>query len=239
MQIGNQTQGIIITCVDEWWTQLYNTHLLYNLCRWGLNTLQCYATCAVRGEIQYKFICYATCGDEVEVVQWEVEQATIIFICYAICADEIKLVQIRGGTQYTNLLLCNLCQECITSLLLWWNNDNVIMHSCSELKGGTQYNIHLLHNYCRQSWFMHWNSGCSIKLEECMTLWGKPEWIHVQNMEQLYAHDCHLGVSETSGHRGWHTKSTNTCTTQEQWVSETVHQVRHAQSHGCALQDHG
>ena len=72
-----------------------------------------------------------------------------------------------------------------------------------------------------------------------MTMWGKPERIHVQKTEQLHAHDCHLYVTETSGHRMWHIKSTNTCTTQEQWVSEAVQQVRHTQSHGYALQDHG
>ena len=42
-----------------------------------------------------------------------------------------------------------------------------------------------------------------IVLEEYMTFWGEPEWIHVQNfnMEQLHAHDCHGDVTETSGHR--------------------------------------
>jgi len=41
-----------------------------------------------------------------------------------------------------------------------------------------------------------------------MTLWGEPERIHVQNTEQLHAHDCHPDVTESSGHRIWHTKST-------------------------------
>jgi len=51
-----------------------------------------------------------------------------------------------------------------------------------------------------------------------MTLWGELEQIHVQNMEQLHVHDCHPDVTEISGHRIWHTKSINTCTTQERWV---------------------
>jgi len=29
-----------------------------------------------------------------------------------------------------------------------------------------------------------------------MTLWGKPEQVHMQNMEQLLAHDCHQSVAE-------------------------------------------
>ena len=39
----------------------------------------------MRGETQYKLICYAS------------------------CADEVELVQMRGGTQY-NVLLCNFCK---------------------------------------------------------------------------------------------------------------------------------
>jgi len=39
--------------------------------------------------------------------------------------------------------------------------------------------------------------------------------------EWLYAHDYHQDVIETSGHRIWHSKSTNTCPTQTiaQWSS--------------------
>jgi len=48
-----------------------------------------------------------------------------------------------------------------------------------------------------------------------MTSWGEPERLHIQNMEQLHAHDCHPNVTETSGPRIWHTKNTNTCTTQK------------------------
>jgi len=40
------------------------------------------------------------------------------------------------------------------------------------------------------------------KLVECRTLWGEPEQVHVQNMEQLHAHDCYQNLTEhkTSGH---------------------------------------
>jgi len=35
---------------------------------------------------------------------------------------------------------------------------------------------------------------------------GEPEQIHIQNTEQLHAHDCHRDATETSGHRLWHKK---------------------------------
>ena len=31
-----------------------------------------------------------------------------------------------------------------------------------------------------------------------MTLWGEPEWMHVQNMEQLHAHGCYQNVTDLS-----------------------------------------
>ena len=31
---------------------------------------------------------------------------------------------------------------------------------------------------------------------KCMTLWGEPERIHEQNIEQLHAYDCHQNVTE-------------------------------------------
>jgi len=34
-----------------------------------------------------------------------------------------------------------------------------------------------------------------IQLAECVTLRGKPERTHVQNMEYLHAHDCHQNVT--------------------------------------------
>ena len=42
----------------------------------------------------------------------------------------------------------------------------------------------------------------SLLLEECRTLRGEPERVHMQNMEQLHAHDRYQNVAEhkTSGH---------------------------------------
>ena len=115
----------LITCADEWWTQLYNARLLYNLCRWGVEhtTMLCNLC---RWEVNFSTNSFAMQLVEMRLKlhSWGVEQTTIIFIFYATCADEIKLVRIRGGTQYTSLLLCKLCQECMmTSSLLWWNNN--------------------------------------------------------------------------------------------------------------------
>ena len=34
-----------------------------------------------------------------------------------------------------------------------------------------------------------------------MTLWGEPDRVHVQNMEQLMANDCHQNVTEAQAAR--------------------------------------
>ena len=31
---------------------------------------------------------------------------------------------------------------------------------------------------------------------KCTTLWGEPDRVHMQNMEQLHAFDCHRNVAE-------------------------------------------
>jgi len=31
---------------------------------------------------------------------------------------------------------------------------------------------------------------------KCTTLWGEPDRVHMQNMEQLHAYDCHQNVTE-------------------------------------------
>ena len=36
---------------------------------------------------------------------------------------------------------------------------------------------------------------CTIT-RKCTTLWGEPGQVHVQNMEQLHAFDCHQNVAE-------------------------------------------
>ena len=51
-------------------------------------------------------ICYATCVDEVELVQMRGGTQH----SYAPCANEVELVQMRVGTQYNIHLLCNVCK---------------------------------------------------------------------------------------------------------------------------------
>jgi len=75
MQSGDGTQGIIFTSADD-----------------------------MRGENSVKQYSFA-----VQLVQMRVEDSTI-FICYATCANDIKLVQMRGKTQYNIHLLCNSVQ---------------------------------------------------------------------------------------------------------------------------------
>jgi len=55
-----------------------------------------------------------------------------------------------------------------------------------------------------------------LQLDECMTLWGEPEWVHMQNVDQLHAYDCYQNVTESQATE-YHTK-VHKCTTQEQWV---------------------
>ena len=76
-----------------------------------------------------------------------------------------------------------------------------------------------------------------------MTLWGEPEWVHVQNKWSSCMHMTVIRMWLTLQATEWHSKSTNTCTTQEQWsspagTSHTVYMdVLHTGSTSCALQD--
>ena len=36
----------------------------------------------------------------------------------------------------------------------------------------------------------------TINTRKCTTLWGEPDRVHTQNMEQLHAFDCHQNVAE-------------------------------------------
>ena len=36
----------------------------------------------------------------------------------------------------------------------------------------------------------------ALLLDEYMTLWGEPDGVHMQNIEQLNAYDCHQNVTE-------------------------------------------
>ena len=47
-----------------------------------------------------------------------------------------------------------------------------------------------------------------MALDECMTLRGRCEQVHVQNVDQLHAHDCHQNVTEPQATE-YHTKSTH------------------------------
>ena len=38
--------------------------------------------------------------------------------------------------------------------------------------------------------------GHDIETTKCTTLGGEPDQIHMQNMEQLHAYDCHQNVAE-------------------------------------------
>ena len=48
------------------------------------------------------------------------------------------------------------------------------------------------------------SSKCKFMTRKCTTLWGLPDRVHAQNMEQLHAFDCHQSVAEpqaTENHR--------------------------------------
>jgi len=46
-----------------------------------------------------------------------------------------------------------------------------------------------------------------VILDECMTLWGEPERVHMQNMDQVHAQDYHQNVTEPQATE-YHTKRT-------------------------------
>ena len=56
------------------------------------------------------------------------------------------------------------------------------------------------------------------KLEECRTLWGEPERVHVQNMEQLHAYDHCQNVTEHKHHCIVHFTMRWIITQVEKWV---------------------
>ena len=49
-------------------------------------------------------------------------------------------------------------------------------------------------------------------LVECRTLWGEPERVHVQNMEQLHAHDHYQYVTEQNLKPQYMKQNLHTCT---------------------------
>ena len=88
-----------------------------------------------------------------------------------------------------------------------------------------------------------------IALEECMTLWGERERMHVRDMEKKwYSHVRHQNVTETPGHRIWHKtyKHMNTGTVSQamvQWSSPVgtscmdCRDALHTGSTSCAWQN--
>ena len=40
------------------------------------------------------------------------------------------------------------------------------------------------------------NIAYQFYTRKCTTLWGEPDRVHTQNMEQLHAYDCHQNVTE-------------------------------------------
>ena len=98
-------------------TQLNSIHLLCNLCKWGWNTVQ-YLLCNwCKWEVKLStiFICYATCANDVKLVQMTSEtQYNNYSLVMQLCANE-------GGTQY-NIYLCNLCKWHQTCANEGWNS---------------------------------------------------------------------------------------------------------------------
>jgi len=57
-------------------------------------------------------------------------------------------------------------------------------------------------------------------------LWGDPEHVHMQNMEQLHAHDHHQNVTERSKATEYDLKCTHIYTTEE-LVQHTMFSAGH------------
>jgi len=99
VQMRGGTQYSYVTCTNEGWNTVQCSFVMQlvqmrsNLCRWGVE----------HGTI---FICYATCADEVELVQMRGGTQ----YSYATCANEEEVAQMRGGIQYNIHLLCSLCR---------------------------------------------------------------------------------------------------------------------------------
>ena len=137
-------------------------------------------------------------------------------------------------------------EVCHLALIVNWLSDKCTISQ-----------VELDHTYLTSNLYhTHAWSYKLIKLVECRTLWGEPERVHVQNMEQLHAHDRYQNVAEhkTSGHSTVYETNLQICTFAAQKVGQAIIMVRlaspacsHARSvwllhaHGsntpCALQD--
>ena len=56
----------------------------------------------------------------------------------------------------------------------------------------------------------HTHTYTPYLLDECTTLQGEPEGQHMQNVDQLHAHDCHQNVTESQPQNI--TQKVHTCT---------------------------
>ena len=116
------------TCTNEGWNTVQCTFVMQlvqmrsNLCKWGVEHSKVMHLVQMRSNL-YK---------------WGVEHNSTIFICYATCANEVKLVQMRGGTQYNIHLFCSLCRWPRTCADEGWNST---VMQLVKMRGGTQYNI--------------------------------------------------------------------------------------------------
>ena len=59
---------------------------------------------------------------------------------------------------------------------------------------------------------------------KCTTLWGDPDRVHVQNMEQIHAFDCHQNVAEPQATEN-HIKYTHAYT---RTVNQAWYNIQHA-----------
>ena len=65
-----------------------------------------------------------------------------------------------------------------------------------------------------------------------MTLWGEPKRVHMQNVEQLNAHDCHQNVIEYSTTSSHQKKTLIYKTGAVSWASGSL---AHPTQHKCML----
>ena len=63
---------------------------------------------------------------------------------------------------------------------------------------------------------------------KCTTLWGDPDRVHVQNMEQLHAYDCPQNVTEPQATARISRKSTHVYRGAESGLATNIYYIKHA-----------
>ena len=91
-----------------------------------------------------------------------------VYVCMCVCVEGSPLSCAITASVYYNL-------KTIGNTV--WIKSGVV-HMCI----GIRHSI-----ICIRSTY---HSCVILKLDECMTLWGEPDQVRVQNMEQLNARDC-------------------------------------------------